>query len=408
MSAARHVLLALGLLLPPGLHAATIEGRVIHPQKPRATAGLEVQLLGIDGAGQSVRRTLRADSQGRFQFANLPHPGAYLLTTAYDGVGFPGGSVVFREEDPEQTKTVSFHVFDRSADASRLRLKTLRLVIEREAGRYRAAQNAVIANAGLEVVVREASQPPALRMGVLSGHAEVETPFGKLSHGARMEGDTLELRGPIYPGERETQLFYELASEETDLHTQLVIPQAVDSLELYVKDFGIEVDAGPLHPSRPERRDNGIYQRWLGFDLAAGTKIPLRIHALPPRRTGPRWLSAVLAALVAGGAVAFVIRPLGGSAASAPRPEAVDEDPEIHALRAALDDLEHDFETGKLSVGDRDRLRHDLKRQALDRLHSQASTTPNPQPSEARSEAQPSEEREGAAARARDPQDSRT
>ena len=75
----------------------------------------------------------------------------------------------------------------------------------------------------------------------------------------------------------------------------------------------------------------------------------------------------MLAALGAGALFFFVIAPIVREALArgATARDLEPESPAKAALAAALHDLEHDFETGKLSVEDRERLRADLRREAL-------------------------------------------
>ena len=150
-----------------------------------------------------------------------------------------------------------------------------------------------------------------------------------------------------------------------DLSTQLRVPDPLQRLEVFVRDFGIRVDAGSLHPARPTREGEVIYQRYLGFDLAAGTRIPFRVEALPPRAPTARWGETLLAALAAAGLLYFVGGPISRAGPHAAASDESAETSEREALIAALSDLEHDFETGKLSSQDRDQLRQDLRREAV-------------------------------------------
>jgi hypothetical protein len=367
--------------------AATIEGRVIHPKRADAAAGTKVVLLGVDRNGESIERKTRTDSTGQFGFAGLPAPAAYLVQAMYEGIGFPGGSVVFQEGDADATRTLTFHIYDPSADASRLVLRGVRYVLEREAGVYRVRQGVTVYNPDLNVVVRDDSEPPVLRVGLPVGNAALETGRATLPTGARVRGDILELHGPVFPGERQLQFSYDLAGTGADLVTEIGFPDPVETLEIYVRDFGVVVDAGPLHPARPVRDADTIYQRYVGFDLDAKTRVPFRVRALPPRSPPPSWATALLAALVAAGSLFFVGQPVSaaGAAGGVPASE-TESEREKQALIAALRDLEHDFETGKLSSEDRDRLRRDLRRDALlamTRQQAAASpTTPTdtPQP----------------------------
>ena len=98
--------------------------------------------------------------------------------------------------------------------------------------------------------------------------------------------------------------------------------------------------------------------------------MPFRVRALPPAMPLPRGAAALLAAVLAGALLYFVAGPLAfaGLGAQGVATEPPEESPAKAALAAALFDLEHDFETGKLSPDDRDRLRDDLRREALTAL----------------------------------------
>jgi hypothetical protein len=127
------------------------------------------------------------------------------------------------------------------------------------------------------------------------------------------------------------------------------------------------IDAGVLYPARPARDDEGqTFQRYVGFDLPAGTRLPLSIQPLPPRGSERPALTAGLAALLGAALIFFEGRPVTREAhAPAETGGADPEELEKQALYSALRDLEHDFDTGKLSEEDRDRLRAELRRDAL-------------------------------------------
>jgi len=211
-----------------------------------------------------------------------------------------------------------------------------------------------------------------MRIALAPKHGDVETAFGRLPEGMVIQNGVAEIRGPILPGDQGAsfQIGYDVEAPDTELDTVVALPSAADDLGVYVQDFGIDVDAGPLHPARPARDNDVIYQAFLGFELPAGTEVPIRVRALPPATQIPQWLIGAIAALFAGGLLFFVAGPLvfarlaGAGSGAAP----LEESPAKAALAAALRDLEHDFETGKLSPDDRDRLRDDLRREAVGAL----------------------------------------
>ena len=364
--------LAAALLGVGPADAAVIQGRVLHTSKPEATAGLVVQAIGIDESEKTIQRETRADATGHYRFDDLPAPAAYLVRARYGELVFPGGSAVFKPGEPVTPQTIDFHVYDTSSDASRLRLSSLQWVIGRSAGVWRVNQNVVISNPDPAVVVVGADAPPVARIALAPGHGEVEPMFGRLPDGVVIQDGVVEIRGPFLPGGEgfTLQFAYDVDAADAEFATTIALPDAVDQLGVYVQDFGVDVDAGALHPARPTREQDVIYQSFLGFELPAGSQLPFRVRALPPAMPLPRGAAALLAAVLAGALLYFVAGPLvfAGLGAQGVATEPPEESPAKAALAAALFDLEHDFETGKLSPDDRDRLRDDLRREALTAL----------------------------------------
>jgi hypothetical protein len=371
---------AAALVAAAPARAGVIQGRITHPSRAEAVAGLEVQALGIDETERTITRETKTDAQGRYRFADLPTPAAYLVRARFGEIVFPGGSAVFRPGEPELEQTVDFEVFDTVHDPAGLRLTSLQWVIERSAGTWRVRQAAVVANPGRAVVVVPDGQPSPLRVALAPGHGEVSSSFGRVPAGVAIEGDVAEIRGPILPGESgySFELVYDVEAPDGEFAAAISLPTAVDQLAVYVQDFGIDVDAGSLHPARPARQDDVIYQSFLGFELPAGSERTLVVRALSPAAPLPQGAIALAAALLAGGMLFFVAGPLAFRARAAAPAEAASAEPSPAelALDAAFADLEHDFETGKLSAADRDRLRADLERERASALGQPRAASP--------------------------------
>jgi hypothetical protein len=382
----RGLLLTLLLCAVPatGL-AADLEGRVILAGGTESPEGLEVELLGMSQDGEFATRTARTDDAGGFLFRDVQVPALYLVRAEYDGVHFSGPRVTFHPGEEDQTKSIEIEVYERSEDAAGVSLVTARWLLERgEAGSYRVQQAALIRNPADRAVVLPDDAPPALRIPLFPGHSEVRTEMGPLPRGFQLGASEVELRGPIYPGDGEIELSYEIDTGSRDLKTELRIPEPLERLDIYVRDVGIRVDAGPLHPARAVRDGHDFYQHYAGFELEAGTRIPLHIRSLPEPRPPAAWPRFLVAALLAGGCVLFVGWPVTRRAEGT---EDESEDPEAaekQRLFAALEDLEHDYETGKLTTEDHDRLREELRSDTLSVLARMRGAQAEPEPADER------------------------
>ncbi len=383
----RHAAVAalLGCLLARAATGATIDGQVTHPERP-GLGGVTVRLLGLTRDGETLQRHSTTDNAGAFRFDDVISPGAYLVMAVYGGLSFPGGSAVFEEGDGDATRRVSFHVYDTTDDPSGIALTGLRWFVSREdAGVYRIDQVAEVRNPTTRVVLLDEAAPPILRIAVAPGAGPLRTATGHTPFGFELRDGVLELRGPVFPGPREVAFSYDVDAGGADLESEVYLPDGTPAFDLFVRDTGVAIEAGPLHPARATRDEEGtLYQRYVGFDLAADTRFPLVIRTLPVRSAGSPLASALLLALLGAGLVLFVGRPL---TQRSPVADAVTDDPaeaEKQALYAALEDLEHDFETGKLTSADRDRLRDELRRDALRGLaRVQGSEAAEPSPERA-------------------------
>jgi hypothetical protein len=379
------VLAALAALAAAPAGAATLEGEVVHTENPAAAANVSLSLLGVRRGGDTVERTARSDADGRFRFEDVPADAAYLLFGEYSGIRFYGGTTVLREQDADATRSLVLRIHERTDDPAGLALRSLAVGLEREAGRWRARTLARISNPTSRAIAIEDASPAPLRLGLLPGAGEPRTPFGRLPPGARVQDGAVELRGPFLPGEQELTLDYEIGEAGDALTAALVLPDPVESFELRVRDFGVAVDAGALHPARPVKDGDEVWMRWIGFDLPAGASLPLALEPLPPRRPLPRTAQALVVAFLAGALFLFVARPLSTARTRVGRdlpPEAAGEDPEREALFAALRDLEHDYETGKLSAEDRERMRAALRDEAVRELAARRGSEPAVAPAE--------------------------
>ncbi|MEE8558263.1 MAG: hypothetical protein V3T14_10300, partial [Myxococcota bacterium] len=220
------------------------------------------------------------------------------------------------------------------------------------------------------------------RIALAPGHGEIETPLGRLPEGAVLHDGVLEMRGPIYPGQRTYGFRYEVPASGSSLDTELTLAEATPEVELLVRDFGVDAKVGFLHPARAVRDGDNMHLRYIGFDLPAQTKIFLRLTPLEPRSTMPPWLRGLLVIGFGGGLLALVRQPVTGLRTAAPGGGPSEEEPEEQALRAALRDLEFDYETGKVSAEDRDLLREALRQEAVRTLAIARAARSTPMSSE--------------------------
>ena len=367
-SLGRRIAAALALLvacvLAPAARAVEIEVRVVH-RSGDEVGELDVQLLGIKPEGETLARQGRTGAHGRMRFAELPVPAAYLVMAQYRGVSFHGEGVRFADGEDLESQSVEIEVHEPSRDPAPIGLDSVRLFVEQEAGAYRFDQIVELHNAGPSVIALDPEAPAPIRIALAPGHGELRTRTGTVPFGFELVDGFLELVGPVFPGPRELIFSYDVPTDGANLEVELLFSDRTPTFELYVRDELVAIEAGDLHPARPSRDPQGnSYQRFVGFDLAPQTRVPVRVRPLTPQTDRP-YATAAVAALLGAGLLLFVGWPVTREAGSAAEPEESSATGEKEALYAALRDLEHDFETGKLSEADRERLRAELRSDTL-------------------------------------------
>jgi hypothetical protein len=363
-------------------HAGTLEGQVVHQGGPAQLKGLPISVVfrGKDGGFDRASTTTAAD--GRFRVDNLKETGPHLVFVEYKDITYPPEMVELEKLD--STGSVRLEVFDPSNDGSKLRIAELKTVIGRaEAGVYRVQHLIGLENNDRAVLRRPQDAEPLARFGLLPNRSsEIGASLMFTPADLTLSDDgAAEYRGPIFPGMQWLTVTYEVDAGGRDLISELSFPQPVERFDLYVRDQGLAIFAQPLHPSQLHvEREQGTpvpYQSYVGFDIAAGTRIPLRFETLPEPGTS-QVTAAALVALLFGALCVFVGFPITeGARATARIREPEPSDVTADALVASLADLEHDFEMGKISAEDRERLREELRREALQEM-ARRSVVPAP------------------------------
>jgi hypothetical protein len=197
----------------------------------------------------------------------------------------------------------------------------------------------------------------------------------------------LAVTGVAAPGEPAVEVAYRLPVEGSAVEFVRSFATHVPLVSLYLGDTGRLVAESPrLHRRRPVRTNDATFYIHLeGFEVAPGEEVRLRVTPLGPRPAFPPWAAFALVGLAAAGAIAYLVAPLRPARATGAMPEVGESaaQREREALYAAIADLDHDFETGKISEHDHRTLRDDLRARAVTLLRAERSPPAPPAPSAA-------------------------
>ncbi len=196
--------------------------------------------------------------------------------------------------------------------------------------------------------------------------------------------------GPIGPGETNLGYSYQMAGRPEGLDLDLRFPLEVATLNVLIADTGIALHSSRLHRLRPFRNGTRNYLHREAFNVTPDEIVDLSLDPLSATDL-PR--TATLALTLAGvaGTALFLMTPLRSASRieETIEPVRAQREADQEAIYAAIADLEHDFDTGKLEEGDYQLMRDELRAEAIALLRTErasgqvasasaASATPTP------------------------------
>lgn len=186
----------------------------------------------------------------------------------------------------------------------------------------------------------------------------------------------IDVVGPVPAGESRLSVRYRLPPGEKSTSLDLRFPFHVPLLTVLVADTGIEIETDRLHRRRPTRSGTRLYLHREAFQVEPGETVHLELRPLERQSVSqlallaPFFIAACIAAW-------FMVTPLREPEAEPARePAGTSTRNEREAIYEAIRDLDHDFETGKLSEEDHARMRAELRAQAVASMRQETGPGP--------------------------------
>jgi len=371
--------------------AVTIEGQVVHPAQARGEeidlSGIPVRVVWQKPEGGFGSEEMKTQAEGKFRFEELEFQRVFgLLVMDYQGISFPMEVLQLEESERSATKSIRLPLREISEDSSPVQILDLRTVIDRsDGGFFKVQQLARITNSSDRVVMVQGDDQSVLDLNLLDSHGEVaaqQLVAGQPNPAQVVVADArARYQGPVFPGLQLIELSYEIETGSANLETELEFDNAIPRFVLTVPDRRQAVYAEGLFPSKA---DGGLgepergFQYFRAYDVEPGQKVRVRIEEIPPRADGQVAAAGAIAALLFGLCI-FIGLPIASEMRGESAP-AVPDTPisASETLAIALQDLEHDFETGKISAEDRERLQSELYREAVREMALQRESQGHP------------------------------
>jgi hypothetical protein len=226
---------------------------------------------------------------------------------------------------------------------------------------------------GLSPLASRAQGPPLLRIPLPEGAETAELSAETRAFGASVANGALELRGPIPAGESTVRARYRLPATASGAQLTFRAAAKLPTLNVFVADTGVIIRSKRLHRRRPFPSGTRTYLHREAYQLEAGEEIEVELQRLERASLGPG-VSAGLTLAAMFGASLFVIGPLRRRQEAR---EVETENPlqlQRDAVYQDIRDIDHDFETGKLSEEDHAEMRAELRGRAIELLRRERAS----------------------------------
>ena len=186
----------------------------------------------------------------------------------------------------------------------------------------------------------------------------------------------LALHGPIPAGETPLALRYRLPAKPGGTTFVRRFGSEVPLLEVFVADTGLRAQSPRMHRKRPVVTEDRVYLQLEAFALGGDEEIAISLEPLPARSAPARALALGVVAIGAIVAGAFLLAPLrkdeDGAASATEGPDVFERE----SLYRAIDALDDDLETEKLSPEDHALMRAALRARAVELIASERGAQP--------------------------------
>ena len=184
----------------------------------------------------------------------------------------------------------------------------------------------------------------------------------------RLPGAGVEVGGVAPPGESTVKVDYRIPVDGESVDLVRSFERSLPLMSIFLADTGrLITESDRLHRRRPLRTEDLTYIHLEAFSVAPGEEVALRISSRPPGRGGSPRGTMALTLLAGVLSAALLVAPLRGGSAG-PEEAGVEELPSVRereAIYAAIHDLEHDHETGKIAEEDYHSMRDELRARAV-------------------------------------------
>ena len=265
---------------PLSKEGGVIRGKVVNNSTEKPAKELEVILTAYLGDKATEEKKVRTNTDGIFEFKNLPWDRSYSISLAYEGGEYVTDKLVFYPD--EDTKTLDLPIYETTDSDKDITVNISHIILQISENSISVAELVVFNNGGersyvgakeIKNGVRE-----TLRFNLPPGASDIQLLNGLKSESVVATNNGFVDTSSVLPGIKRVVYAYTLSYKSGREVIVKTIDYPTDSFVLLVSDSGAIVKVDGLTKGEiVEVPDQGRFLQWSGTKIPTGAKIRIEI-----------------------------------------------------------------------------------------------------------------------------------
>ncbi|SRR5579884_461487 len=296
--------------------SGVINGKVVNKTTERVVGDIDVTLTAYLGDRETESIKVRTNSDGLFEFKNLPWNRSYAVSLNYKGTQYETDKLVFSPD--EDTKALDLPVYEPTDKDDDISVDINHMIVQISERAITVAELVVFHNGGNGVYIGAREMPDGrretLRFNLPPEAGDIQFLQGLTSEAVVKTDEGFADTSSVEPGIKRVVYTYTLPYKSGRNVLERTIDYPTQSFILLVSDSGVKVKVGGLTAGGTMQVADGRFLKWTGSGILPQAKIRIEISKPFLGADMLKWVMVgVVILLIVGGVLySFVIRPKEG------------------------------------------------------------------------------------------------
>ena len=257
-----------------------IKGKVLNNSTEEPAEEIEVTLTVYLGDKATGEKKLKTNTEGIFEFKNLPWDRSYSISLRYEGGEYVTDKLVFYPD--EDTKSLDLPIYEPTDIDKDITVDISHVIVQTSDNSLSVAELTVFNNEGKRTYIGakeiKDGMRETLRFSLPPGASNIELINGLNSESVVPTNNGFVDTSSVLPGIKRVVYAYTLPYKSGREIILKTVDYQTDSFVLLVSDSGVKVKVQGLTGSETvETPDQGRFLQWSGTKIPTGAKIRIEI-----------------------------------------------------------------------------------------------------------------------------------